>query len=280
MSEIIHLSFPDQTTSQIEVFGKIDSSNQAIVILMPAMAISSKYYKAFAEYLANQLNIISITSDLRGLGKSSVRVSKKVDFGYQNLLEDYTLIIQTLQQKYPNQPIYLLGHSLGGQIASLLATHKTLNIKGLILIACASNYYKQWSGLNRLTFGGFLRVARWTARVLGYFPGKKMGFGGTEAKTLIQDWSYMGLFGKYKIKNSSIDYEKNLATTRLPILAMGIQNDYFAPPKAIHFLLKKFAQSPDIQQITVSSAEHKLNHINWLKYPELFGKSIRVFLNN
>jgi predicted alpha/beta hydrolase len=279
MSEIINLTFPDQTTSQIEVFGQVESPTQAIVILMPAMAVSSKYYKIFAEYLANQLNVLAVTTDLRGLGNSSIRVSKKIDFGYQNLIEDYTLIIQTLQQKYPHQPIYLLGHSLGGQIACLLSTHKTLNIKGLVLIACASNYYQQWNGFNRLTYGGFLRVARLTASMLGYFPGKKMGFGGTEAKTLIQDWSYMGLFGKYKIKNSSLDYEKKLAETSLPILAIEIQNDYFAPPKAIDFLLKKFKPSPDIQQVSVDSAEHKLNHINWLKQPQLFKEQINTFLN-
>ncbi|MCU0446522.1 MAG: alpha/beta fold hydrolase, partial [Microscillaceae bacterium] len=271
LSEIIPITFKDDTSTQIEILAKSANSSQAILVLMPAMGMSSKYYKIFAEYLATHLDITTVITDLRGLGHSSVRASRQVDFGYQEIINDYTHLLQILQQKFPQAPIYLLGHSLGGQIACLLATHQALPVKGLILIACGSNYYKMWRGFNQIGSGGFMLFTRLLAQSMGYFPGKKVGFGGTEAKTLIQDWSYMGLYGKYKIKNSAQDYEKALAQTAVPILAMGIQNDGFAPAPAIDFLVKKFKQLPDNQHLTVTSAAHKLTHFNWLKYPELFG---------
>lgn len=279
MAELIDLTFYDQTGTKIEIFGEIEKSKD-ILILMPAMGVSSKYYRHFAEYLAEKLNILCVNTDLRGLGNSTVRASPKSDFGYQTLVEDYSFIIRFLQEKFPNSPIFLLGHSLGGHIAHLLSVHKELNIKGLILIACGSNYYKNWSGFNQFTFGVFMQIARIFARILGYFPGKKLGFGGTEAKTLIQDWAYMGLYGQFKISNSSIDYEKALKTSDLPILAIGIAEDNYSPPKAVAYWRTKFRQDIDFQHITLPCKNPPINHFTWTKQPQLFEELIKKFISN
>jgi predicted alpha/beta hydrolase len=276
MAELVNISLADQSGTKIEIFGKADQT-KPLLILMPAMGVAAKYYRHFAEYIADKLDVLCINTDLRGLGNSTVRASTKSDFGYQEIINDYIFIIRFCQEKFPDFPIFLVGHSLGGHIANLLSTHKELNIKGLILIACGSNYYKNWSGFSQISFGGFMRLSRILSRLLGYFPGKKLGFGGTEAKTLIQDWSYMGLYGKYKIQKSDKDYENALKKVNIPILAIGIAGDNFAPSKAIDFWQSKFAQNIDFQRFTVSSETPKINHLSWAKQPQLFEEILKNY---
>ncbi len=64
--------------------------------------------------------------------------------------------------------------------------------------------------------------------LLGYFPEKKIGFGGTKAKTVISDWSNHSRTGNYVIKNDDLDFEVALQKVDIPILAISFQADTFA----------------------------------------------------
>ena len=58
--------------------------------------------------------------------------------GEARLVEDAAALIQRLADRYPDRPLYLLGESLGGGVAMLVATrHPALPVDGLILAAPA-----------------------------------------------------------------------------------------------------------------------------------------------
>ncbi|OWY26218.1 alpha/beta hydrolase [Sphingobacteriales bacterium UPWRP_1] len=252
-----------------------------VLVCLPAMGVAAKHYSGLAEELVIQLNCIAFTIDWRGLGTSSVRVRKGVNFGFKELLEDLDQTLSIIKSKYPESEIYLTGHSLGGQLACLYSAWGKTPVKGLILVACCSVYYKGWPGMEGLRILAFTQTARYLSRVLGYFPGKKMGFGGTESKTLIQDWSHLARSGRFEPQNMQFNFEKEMAKVTLPILSVAIAHDNYAPPKAIDNLCAKFPASVAISRKTIDGQAQntpKLSHINWLQYPQAVVPVMRQWL--
>ena len=114
------------------------------------MGVKAAYYEPLAKQL-NDRGMTAITADLRGLGLSSVRPSKKIDFGYLDMIEDMKTITDSIKQQFPKQKIIALGHSLGGQIEALTQAKYPDLFDGLILVAANSVYYKGWTGKQRYT---------------------------------------------------------------------------------------------------------------------------------
>jgi predicted alpha/beta hydrolase len=48
------------------------------------------------------------------------------------------------------------------------------------------------------------------SRLLGYFPGRVIGFGGREARTVMKDWTHNLKTGSYKLTTSIFDYDSAL----------------------------------------------------------------------
>jgi len=127
--------------------------------------------------------------DWRGTGKSSVKVNRKTRFGYHEIITlELPEIINYIRATHPDNPIYLLGHSLGGQIGLLYTALNQQMISGAILVAAGSNYYKNLKVPRR--FGRYfnLKLIGWITYLCGYFPGDKLGFAGKESKIMIGDW--------------------------------------------------------------------------------------------
>ncbi len=82
-------------------------------------------------------NIASIRFDYRGFGESSGTLEK--DYRFSNFIEDgHDVIDWAISQKLVDRNnIFLVGFSMGGQIATILATDR--NIKALCLVSTPDN---------------------------------------------------------------------------------------------------------------------------------------------
>jgi predicted alpha/beta hydrolase len=104
---------------------------------------------------------------------------------------------------------------------------------------------------------------------LGYFPGKRVGFGGTEARTVMRDWAQVARSGRYRPRGSALNYETALAQLRLPVLAISFEHDNFAPARAMKNLLSKMpAAAAEHRQLLARDTGKTLDHFNWVKHPE------------
>ena len=244
--EQVNISLPEGNSTAISIYSpETTSENSPVLIIFPAMGVKGSYYRPLAESLLAKGCIVVIT-DLRGHGASNLRPSRKTDFGYESMItQDYDAIIQKINHRFPENPQYLLGHSLGGQLSCLYLSRYQTGVKGLILICCCSVYYKGWKGFMRYGTLFFTQFFGLVARLLGYFPGKKLGFGGLEARTLMKDWSKQARTGYYRLANSDFDYEAALAHFKVPTLVITLEGDNFAPPEAAKNLYRKF--HPDAQ---------------------------------
>ena len=268
-SEIILIRSADDARLGISVFDRHGHKSRIVVICFPAMGVNASYYAPFAEALAEQ-GISVVTADLRGHGLSTLRADWKTDFGYREIVSyDFPAIIDAVHEKFQDRDIFLLGHSLGGQLSMLYTGTKPESVRGLILIAASSPYFRGWpfpKNIGLLVYEQFLYGV---ARLVGHLPGQSLGFGGREARTLMRDWSRQGLTGKYRPLGDDRDFEELMSKLTLPVLSISFSDDTYGPEKSVLHLLNKMSRV-DISHSLLTPADlgvEKVGHFGWVKFP-------------
>lgn len=280
MSEVrtVAVTCPDGVTSELRVFAGPDPQ-AAVVVIFPAMGVEARFYDRFAATLADVgLNVA--VAELRGLGSSSVRASRAVDFGYWTLLsQDLPAHLAAAKAEFPGRPAYYLGHSLGGQLGTLYLGLQPEKVDGFIVIATGSIHWRGWSGLAGLGVLSFTLLSRAVAELVGHYPGEVMRFGGREARSVIRDWSYASVTGHFRPAGGPQDLEAKLAEVEAKVLAISIEGDVWAPPLALDGLIKK------LRRAQVERVHHRLGpeakghpHFAWAKAPGSLPERIRRFV--
>ncbi|PIS30012.1 MAG: alpha/beta hydrolase [Candidatus Marinimicrobia bacterium CG08_land_8_20_14_0_20_45_22] len=134
-------SFPNCQTGEIVSFDgtrlftrsyKPTKPAKAVVLVVHGLAEHSGRYEHVAEFLT-KAGFAFETFDLRGHGKSGgARIFVN---SFDDYLRDLDLIMSEVKRNYPDLPIFLLGHSMGGAITSLFTITRKSPIAGLILSA-------------------------------------------------------------------------------------------------------------------------------------------------
>jgi predicted alpha/beta hydrolase len=277
--EVEYLS-QDGARASMGVF-HADDPAAPVVIVLPAMGVRAKYYKPFALAL-RRTGLHAVFSDLRGIGTSSVRASRGCDFGYAEILGlDLPALTAKVEECFPHNRRLLLGHSLGGQLWTLFLSSQPGAGEGLITIAACNVHYRGWSWPMRWRVLGMALALRSLGAVLGYVPADKLGFAGTEARTVVLDWSNNCLTGRYDIAHSKQDYEQSLTQMSKPVLAISFELDRLAPRKSIENLLSKLRSAQVTRRHFVADYPglEKASHFNWVKRPEVVAQTVRTWLD-
>lgn len=235
------------------------------IVVLPALGVQAGYYEPLAvAFTAVGFGVA--TADLRGLGESSVRPRRGVDFGYARLVADAAAVVHDLRAR-AGGPVYVLGHSLGGHLGGLLAGAHPELIDGLMLVASGSPYWKPYAGSTGFKVLVFAHLARALSLVLGYYPGHRVGFSGIEAARLMREWSGLARTGLLRV--DGLDAEATWAAARLPVLTVSIEGDWLAPPSAAEALAGKL-RSARVQRVHVAEATdiRAHDHFKWARYPD------------
>ena len=275
--EEVGIEGKDGVTSRITVFADDFSHTAPVLICMPAMGVPAKFYDPLAVPVVKE-GWRLVTADLRGNGLSSLRASRKVSFGYHEMVTfDWPAVVEKVKTLFPGAPIYLLGHSLGGQLSALYLAANPEACTGLILVATPSVYYKGWDFPLNLGILAGTQLACAIARILGYFPGKRIGFGGTEARGVIRDWAHTGRTGRYELAGSAVDFERLLGELELPVLSICFAVDLLAPERAVANLCAKMKRCRITHHLL---GDENLGHLQWVKNPQPVIEQIKQWLEN
>lgn len=268
MPDQLPIFFSDGSHNILNVY-KTDIPSAPVFLIAPALGVRAKYYEYLC-YLMVDHGWNAITMDWRGSGNSSVKVTNKTNFGYHEIITiDYPAIIDGIRTIFPDNPLYLLGHSLGGQLNLLFASLKGNKFKGLALIAGGSNFYKNLKFPQRyIRFFNYYLI-RIVTSLCGYFPGDIFGFAGKESKNIILDWLQESLKGKYAVRNSPNDYEQLLKTLNLPVLFITLHGDHHVTQSCAKYLASKLVRA-DVHFVELHASDYnlkikKFNHFNWNK---------------
>lgn len=249
------------------------------MLLLPGMGISARHYIGFAQQLAGTGTRVFI-HEWRGNGSSSLRAGKGRDWGYRELIdEDLHAAMRAIGDRSGN-PIWLGGHSLGAQLACLAAARASEQAAGLVLLAGGSPYAPVFPWPMRLTLMIALRAFPLLSGLVGYFPGKRMGFAGSEAHGVMQDWARTARTGRYDLETLDYDPEAALARLELPVLAVRMQDDWFVPESSLDWLLGKIPRCRIERTAITSEAQgSRADHFRWLESPKASAQAVGDWLS-
>jgi predicted alpha/beta hydrolase len=238
------------------------------LLLMPALGMQARYYTPLAEALAAQgLNVALM--EQRGHGESPLRASRRNNFGFAEVLsDDIPALLRELRQRTGNQPLYLMGHSLGGHYATISAGLLGSEVDGVILVACGSPWRGAFGGRMRRRLMLLCRLIPVLGATLGYYPGHRLGFGGREAHRLMADWAQLCRTNTYAARGLDEDLEAGIANYGGRVLAIRLADDDYAPQASVAAVTRKF-QSAALSEHLIDA--HTLgapaDHMRWVRRP-------------
>ncbi len=234
---------------------------------LPALGISARNYLPLAEALAAR-GICVVIHEWRGIGSSNLRASRHCNWGYREILQDDLPAAQhVLRARWPQATWCIGGHSLGGQMAMLRAALQPADYAGIVLVASGVPYWRQFR-YPWLLAAAFV-LAPCLVWLCGFLPGRRLGFGGREARRLVADWARTGRSGQYHVPGFAPDLEQSLAALRTPLLGLSITGDWLGPARSLRYLLDKAPLAPrNMESISVSVPNARSRpHFAWMQAP-------------
>jgi predicted alpha/beta hydrolase len=250
------------------IFSQPNEYPRHVVYWLPALGVPAKHYQPLAEAFAAR-GVAMVLHEWRGIGSSDRRASRQCDWGYRELLEaDIPMGVAAVRSRWPQSKLWMAGHSLGGQMSCLYASLHPQSVAGILLIASGSPYWR------RFPLGVLISIAYMfaspLARLVGYLPGRRIGFGGNEARGVIADWSRSGRTGRYSAKGMTADFEQLLAAFKMPVFALRLRDDWLVPQASLDWLLDKMPKALRRMDVMTSErlAGQAADHFSWMKFPD------------
>ncbi len=255
---------------RFELLARTPDSPRTALLWLPALGVSAKHYLPFADALAER-GVAVFLHEWRGNGSSNLRPSRKADWGYRELLADIAASRAAIAAALPGTTSHTLGgHSLGGQLACCHAalTKQTMPCEALWLVASGTPYWKWFAAPRRFGLPLAYRFLPWLARVNGTLPGRRIGFGGTEARSVIRDWARVGLSDRYRAEGLDADIESALHGLRLPVHGITLAHDWLAPDASLRGLVARMQPAPArLTLMDAASLGTQADHFAWMRKP-------------
>lgn len=251
-----------------------------LLVFLPALGTPARFYGRFAQAMADA-GVSVCVPDWRGIGSSSIRAARHQDFSYRHKVEvDVPALLAELHLRRPATTLWVGGHSLGGQLAALVAAAHRTSVAGYVGIASGTVYIRCYPLRLRagiLALGALVTASR---PLVGHFPGRRLGFGGREASGVMRDWLHTARSGRYELAGSTIDYEARLREFDRPALSLNFAGDSWAPAPIGRYLLDKMpkASSEHWRWHAADSGGQVLDHFSWARQPLLVAPRVAAWM--
>ena len=251
-----------------QLIARIPGQPTASLLWLPALGVAARHYLPLADALATR-GVAVFLHEMRGNGSSNLRASRKVDWGYREILADIASSDAVMQERCSTTLRMIGGHSIGAQFA---ACHLGLHpgaFQQLWLVASGSPYWRTFPAPKRYVFPFAYQFVAWLAEHRGTLPGRQLGFGGDEARSLMREWARVGLSNRYVAAGLSADLEAALSSIEADVRAVLMERDWFAPRRSMQALLDKLPRSlPALTTLDSKSLGTPADHFAWMKHPE------------
>lgn len=243
---------------------------RAALLWLPALGVAARHYEPLARTLAAH-GVAVFLHEWRGHGSSGLRAGRGCDWGYRELLEtDLPASEAAMAAALPGStPRILGGHSLGGQIATCRLALAPGIARRLWLVASGSPYWRAFPMPQRLLLPAACRFLPWLADRCGALPGRRIGFGGREARGVLRDWSRTALDGRYRAQGLDVDLEAAFAQVDAGVTAIVLRRDWYSPEPSVRFLLSKMPRAHcTVTCIDDAALGVPADHFSWMRAPD------------
>jgi predicted alpha/beta hydrolase len=273
-TEALELPVEGEDGHRWSLLARIPERPSHRLLWLPALGVAARHYLPFADVLAHR-GIAVFVHEWRGHGASSLRASRRCDWGYRELLlHDLPASERAIAERAPGVETIIGGHSLGGQLACCRLALAP-DAQALWLVASGSPYWRAFPARTRWWLPATYRFLPWLANVRGALPGRTVGFGGNEARGLIQDWARSGLSGRYAAHGLEIDLDRALRSVTVPVQAIGFARDWLGPESSLRFLLSKLGSAHvRIARLDAAALGATADHFAWMRFPEAVASAL------
>jgi predicted alpha/beta hydrolase len=205
----------------------------ASVIINPATGVAARYYHYYADFLAGQ-GFDVLTYDYRGIGLSRPASLRGSGFCWRDWGEqDFDAALRFMQDRRPDQPLQVVGHSIGGYLPGL--SPHAARIDRMLTVGAQYAYWRDYAAGHRarLFFKWHVVMPALTA-AFGYFPGKRLGWLEDLPTSVANEWS----FRRARMEMTHPPDEREAVLARFaavtaPILAIAVADDDIGSVAAI-----------------------------------------------
>jgi len=215
---------------QGRLYGSPENARTAVLIA-PAMGVPQRFYADFAEWLANQGQVV-VSFDYRGMGESRPADMKHSLRGLQADIntwaeQDASAALAWLDARISKDtPVHWLGHSLGGQIFGMVPNRG--RVSGVVTIGVGTGYWwRQAPAVRGYVWWLWFVVAPLAMKLYGYFPGKRLKKVGDLPLGVMQQWRRACLDRDYLVGVGGAKMRADYAAIRTPILSLSFTDDEY-----------------------------------------------------
>lgn len=205
--------------------------NGRTLLISVATGMKQTFYYNFAEYCA-EAGYHTYTYDYSDIGLSKQGDIRLSDTSYTTWgAEDYPAMVRFLREKHPEQPLFVIGHSFGGNCLGM--AEASLDVAAFVTIASQQGYWRGFSGWHQFRAWFVFAVSMpLLTRLFGYFPAQTHGLGEDLPKNVLYDWAEVilkpeGIRGMVK---RGVSYFERLTQN---MLIISIDDDENAPKQAV-----------------------------------------------
>ena len=219
-----------------------------IVIINAATSVRCRYYSRFADFLhAHGFDVI--TYDYRGIGESRPASLRGFEAGWIDWGRlDFEAALQYAMTSFPEQPIHVVAHSVGGFLIGMAASSH--RIARVFTMGAQYAHWRDYAAHKRARM--YLRwhvVMPALTALLGYFPGARLGWLEDTPRGVVRDWTAPQPRFEDFWRHTLSDAERRelldrFGALRGETLAVSLADDEFGTVAAIRRLLAYYRNSP------------------------------------
>ncbi len=232
-------------------------SAKAAILLVHGFGEHSTRYTNWAIRLAKE-NISVLTFDIRGHGQTPGKQGNISD--YNLLLNDIQLLVDKGKSEFKNIPLFLYGHSMGGNLVASYAITKNADLAGIILTS-------PWFELASLPPRIVISTILLTSKLMPWFIGKatvKPEFISRELREVHQYKTDPLIHNRISLGLVRSVYEKGIVAKRSvykinsPLLVMHGSDDQITSCKASREFIRNASEKTTF--VEWPGCYHELHH--------------------
>ena len=255
-------------------------ANGQSMLILPATGVLRRFYNDFTAYMAGQ-GFHAYNFDYRGIGGSRNGSLKGFKVSAHDwAMKDAKAVIAHVKQQHPGHEFTVVGHSIGGQLLSILGNDPAID--KAMLVAAQSGYWKHWDGLGRLKMFTHTHIMLPLLTFFaGYFPAKRLNLFEDLPREAALEWAKWCRSKNYLFDHYPEAYEIS-ARFNKPILMYSFEDDDYAPIRSVEWLKNQFSKA------SITHHHHKpedfdlkeIGHFNFFKkkHQDLFWKQASKWL--
>ena len=160
---MVHKEFTLKSVDKLNLFGQYwapEEKTKAVICLVHGHGEHSSRYEPWAARFVEK-GVAVVTYDLRGHGQSDGKRGHTPS--YLRLMEDLDVVLQRAREYFPGIPLFLYGHSMGGNQVLGYAVRRKLNVNGVIATAPWLRTTREFPGIVKGIMRGIMKMAPgWT----------------------------------------------------------------------------------------------------------------------